>query len=231
MAKTVKKICDIVSTAVLVVVVVLAVLLVGVRLFGLQVFNVLSGSMEPDYPVGSLIYVKEVDPHDLNAGDVITYIASEDTVVTHQMVGVVPDEKDPAVWRFRTKGTANVSEDPVLVHEKNVIGTPIFKIPFLGYVADYIQHPPGTYIAIAAAAVFLMLMFLPDLLIEDKSEEKKPPKEKKKRPAKTPVPAELLSQPLPEQPEKPVAQPEQAEEETIDFDALLAELQGSDWDG
>ena len=28
-----------------------------------------------------------------------------------------------------------------LVHYKNVIGTPVFSIPYLGYVADYIQHP------------------------------------------------------------------------------------------
>ena len=46
---------------------VLALLLVGVRLFGMQVFTVLSGSMEPTYQTGSLIYVKDVDYMDMMA--------------------------------------------------------------------------------------------------------------------------------------------------------------------
>ena len=58
--------------------VILAVALVGVRLVGLQVFTVLSGSMEPTYHVGSLIYVKDVDYKELEAGDVITFMLDED---------------------------------------------------------------------------------------------------------------------------------------------------------
>ena len=50
----------------------------------------------------------------------------ENTVATHRVVGIVPDEEDPSVIRFRTKGDANDAEDGSLVHYKNVIGTPIF---------------------------------------------------------------------------------------------------------
>ena len=74
--------------------------------------------------------------------------------------------------RFRTKGDANEAEDGSLVHYKNVIGTPIFSIPYLGYVADYIQHPPGMYIAISAGAVLLLLVFIPDIFAEDKDKDK-----------------------------------------------------------
>ena len=95
---------------------------------------------------------------------------------------VVPDQEDPSVIRFRTKGDANEAEDGGLVHYKNVIGTPVFTIPYLGYVTSYIQHPPGTYIAIAGGAILLLLVFLPDLLFSDKqkkgeSEGKYTPKE------------------------------------------------------
>ena len=44
----------------------------------------------------------------------------------------------------------------------------MFTIPGLGYVANYIQHPPGTYVAISAAAVLLLLVFLPDILAPEK---------------------------------------------------------------
>ncbi len=171
----VKKVWDTVTTILVTLVVLLAIALVGVRLFGLQVFTVLSGSMEPQYPVGSLIYVKEVDYKMLQPGDVITYRLNKNTVSTHRIIQVLLDEEDPEVYRFRTKGDAN--EDPDggdPVHCANIIGTPVFTIPYLGYVAHYIQRPPGLYVAIAAGAVLLMLVFLPDLLREDKKKPDPP---------------------------------------------------------
>lgn len=162
-----RKLWDAVTTVIVVAVVILALLMVGARLFGMQVFAVISGSMEPEYPVGCLIYVKEIDPSKLKAGDVITYLIDEDTVSTHRVVGVVPDENDPTVLRFRTKGDANDAEDATLVHYKNIIGTPVFKIPKLGYLSEYIKAPPGRYMAISGVAILILLMILPDLFGDD----------------------------------------------------------------
>ncbi len=163
-----KKTWNIISTVLVAVVVILALLLAGARLLGMQVFTVLSGSMEPAYHTGSIIYVKKIATEDIQPGTVITFMLDEDTVATHRVTAVVPDEEDPTVVRFRTKGDANNAEDGSLVHYKNVIGTPVFTIPGLGYVANYIQHPPGTYVAISAAAVLLLLVFLPDVLAPEK---------------------------------------------------------------
>lgn len=175
MNKSIKKIWNGFTTVLVALVVIIAVLLVGVRLVGFQVYTVLSGSMEPTYHTGSLIYVKEVDPYELEAGDVITFMLDEDTLATHRIVEVVPDGEDAAVIRFRTKGDANDAEDGSLVHYKNVVGTPVFSIPYLGYAANYIQHPPGTYVAIAAGAILLMLVFIPDLFDEDEKKKRAMP--------------------------------------------------------
>ena len=169
---TAKKLLQIISTILVALVVLLAVALVGVRLAGIRTFTVLSGSMEPTYHVGSLIYVKKVDPTTIRPGQVITFMLDENTVATHRVVEVVPDEDDPSTLRFRTKGDANDAEDGGLVHYKNVIGTPVFTIPYLGYVADYIQHPPGMYVALSGAAVLLLLVFLPDVFADDKDGDK-----------------------------------------------------------
>lgn len=172
MNPSVKKVWNVVSSILVGLVMLLALLLVGARLAGLRVFTVLSGSMEPAYHTGSLIYVKKVDPFTIQPGQPITFLLDEDTVATHRVVGVVPDEEDPGVIRFRTKGDANEAEDGALVHYKNVIGTPVFSIPYLGYLADYIQHPPGMYVAISAGAILLLLVFLPDIFAEDKGRKK-----------------------------------------------------------
>lgn len=157
----IKKIWNGVTTLLVAIVVLLAFLLVGMRVVGFEVFTVLSGSMEPAYHVGSLIYVKETDPRDLQPGDAITFMANETTVVTHRIAGVVPDEADPNVLWFRTKGDANNSEDAALVHYRNVIGKAVFSIPYLGYVSSYIQNPPGLYVALGCGAVLLVIAFLP----------------------------------------------------------------------
>ena len=188
MQTTIRKIWNIFTSALVVLAVLLALLLVGARLIGLQVFTVLSGSMEPTYHTGSLIYVKKVDATKLSEGTVITFMLDEDTLATHRIVGVVPDEEDPSVIRYRTKGDANESEDGGLVHYKNVVGTPVFTIPKLGYLANYIQHPPGTYVAISAGALILLLMFLPELLGMLTGDEKKgqaPEEEKPTKPRRT----------------------------------------------
>lgn len=166
MPNAVKKVWNIITTVIVVLVVIFAVLLIGVRLFGVQVYSVISGSMEPEYPVGSLIYVKEVDPSEIEVDDVITYVLPSETPSTHRVVRI--DEENQL---FYTKGDANETEDGAPVHFKNLIGTPVFKIPYLGYVAYYIQHPPGMYIAIAAGAILLILVFLPDLFKKEKKKD------------------------------------------------------------
>ena len=140
MSKSLKKVWNVVSSILVALVVILALLLVGARVAGLQVFTVLSGSMEPTYHTGSLIYVKKVDPYAIQEGQPITFMLDENTVATHRVVGIVPDEEDPTVIRFRTKGDANEAEDARLVHYKNVIGTYLHGplLPKNPEVADYL---------------------------------------------------------------------------------------------
>ena len=162
-----KKMWNAVSTVIVVIVVLCAVFLMGSRVLGYRVFNVISGSMEPKYNVGDLIYVKEVDVNTIKVGDDITFVLNENLVVaTHQVVRV-----DAENQRFYTKGLANEIEDNDPVHFKNVIGVPQFSIPKLGYVSDYVQNPPGMYITIGAGIILILLVFLPDFLIKKKKPE------------------------------------------------------------
>lgn len=173
MQKTLKRIGNWVSSLLVAIVVLLAIALVGVRVVGLQPFVVLSGSMEPTYHVGSLIYVKSVDYKELQVGDPITYMLSQDTVVTHRIIEVLVDEEDPNTLRYFTKGDANDTPDGTSVHYKNILGKPVFSIPYLGYVSSYIQNPPGKYVAMAAGALLILLVFLPDVFSDEEESKKK----------------------------------------------------------
>ena len=167
MSNTLKKIWNIVSTALVVLIVLCAVFLMGSRLLGFQCYNVISPSMEPEYLVGDLIYVKEVDPTTIKEGDVITFVVNEDLVVgTHRVVRV-----DAENQRFYTKGDANDIEDQNPVHFNNVIGVPQFSIPKLGYVSDFVQNPPGLYITIGVGIILILAVFLPDMVGKKKKED------------------------------------------------------------
>lgn len=173
MSKTIKKVWNWISGVLVGIAVLLAVALVGVRLVGLKPFVVLSGSMTPTYEVGSLIYVRSVDYKQLQVGDDITYMVSDDTVVTHRIIEVLVDEEDPETIRYFTQGVANDVPDGTSVHYKNIIGKPVFSIPYLGYVSNYIQNPPGMYVAIAVGAILILLVFLPDLFSDEGKDGKK----------------------------------------------------------
>ena len=159
-----KRAVNIITSTLLVLVLLLAAALVGVRLFGIAPYTVLSGSMEPTYPVGSLIYVKPIDTNDLQVGDPITYVIEGGTVVTHRIVRIIPDHGGDGIPGFKTKGDNNNIEDGEPVNAKNVLGKPIFHIPLLGYLAYFVQNPPGSFLAIGICAVILLLTFVPDLI-------------------------------------------------------------------
>lgn len=158
------------STALVVLLVVIAILFVGVRLVGLTPYVVLSGSMEPEFPVGSLIYVNSVDPESVEVGDPITFVLNEELqVATHRVV-----ETNPETQQFRTKGDANDVIDGQPVHFNNLIGTPVFVIPFLGYLANFVSQPPGVYLAVAIMISLLLLLFLGSWLEKESQAQETP---------------------------------------------------------
>ena len=121
-------------------VILLCLALAAPRLAGIKTFVVISGSMEPAIPVGSMVYSKEVDPKTLETGDVIVFYSSNDVQggagagdvipVTHRVV-----LNDTTNGEITTKGDANEKNDISKVAYLNVEGKVIFHIPQLGYVA------------------------------------------------------------------------------------------------
>lgn len=168
-----KRFLKIFSSVLVSLVFVLAFLIAGVRIFGLQVYTILSPSMEPHYPTGALIYVRSADPADLEVGDVITFMISKEICATHRIIEILPDENNPDLRCFRTKGDANLTEDTGIVLEANILGKPVFTISYLGYVASFIQNPPGMYLSIAIGLILVILVFMLDMMTtENKPKEK-----------------------------------------------------------
>ena len=150
----------------------LAVSLFGVRLFGVQVYTVLSGSMEPSYPVGSVIYAKEVDPDMLWVGDVVTFESDAGLIVTHRIVSVETAADDSKTVYFRTKGDANTDVDAELLTQDRILGKPFFMIPNIGFIADFMHSKFGRWICIVLAVLVILLTILAEhLKVPEQREE------------------------------------------------------------
>lgn len=178
MKQNLKKAWGVVNTALIVVVAVLAIALAGVKLVGLDVYVILSGSMEPEYQTGGVIYIKDVDDTStLQSGDVITYTISNGATVTHRIVDVIEENGQTM---YQTKGDANENVDASLVPQNQIIGQPVFTIPYLGYLVSTIQSQSGKFVLIAVAAILLLMQFLPDLIFgEDDDDDEEVEKKKK----------------------------------------------------
>jgi signal peptidase len=170
-----------ITSIALTIIILFAVCIAGVRLVGLNVYMVISPSMEPTCPVGSVIWVKKIsDPSKLKENDVVTFRLTEKTTATHRIIEIKPDDTDPAGYVFITKGDNNDNKDNVPLSPSKVVGKEIVTIPYLGYVANYIQHKPGIYYAIGTCLTIIVLLFITDALTDDDDDDNKKKKNKAK---------------------------------------------------
>jgi signal peptidase I len=124
------------------------------QFLGYQLKTVLSGSMEPTFKTGSIIAIKPVqNPTDLKKNDIITYMESEDKLVTHRIIEVANNSNQTM---YKTKGDNNSDADNDPVISQNVVGKYSgFTIPFAGYLIDFTQSKKGA----------ALLLILPGLLL------------------------------------------------------------------
>jgi signal peptidase len=100
---------------------------------------IMTGSMEPTIPVGSIVTIKKVNPEDVKVGDIITFKAGESAVM-HRVIEKVVENSS---YYFRTKGDANEVPDPWIVKPENVYGALMLTIPYYGYLIHYAGTPIG----------------------------------------------------------------------------------------
>ena len=147
---------------VLIIFVIIAIAPIAIpKVFGVQAFNVISGSMEPTISVGSIVYVRNVEFEELSQGDVIAF-ESGASVVTHRIVEINTEDK-----LITTKGDANNTEDFNPVSYTNVIGRMIAHFPIYGTIVAWLTDTVGKLVAVVVLVIGAVLSYLG----EDKKEK------------------------------------------------------------
>jgi len=145
-----------VSIGVLGLVVALALVLVVVpKLSGSTPLTVLTGSMEPTLPPGTLLVVRPVDTADVRVGDVVTYQieSGRPEVISHRVVEVASSSDGSTT--FVTKGDANGSADEAPVRPEQVRGELWYSVPWVGYVNQAVNGQARGWIVPLLAVALL----------------------------------------------------------------------------
>lgn len=124
---------------------------------GASAYNVLSGSMEPTLPVGSVVVVRPQPADQIKPGDVITYTDRDPAslatrVVTHRVVAV---EQGPGGLSFRTRGDANDTPDLRAIAAGDVHGVLWYSLPVAGWVRNFLVSPAGLLYTAGVALLVL----------------------------------------------------------------------------
>lgn len=127
-----------------------------------QAYTVLSGSMAPTIPVGSLIIVQKVRSDELRPGDVITFARPGRTNenVTHRIVAV---DRSGASPTFVTKGDANPAPDSWRVVLGGAAGRYVFGVPLLGYAFGILGSAQGRLLLVILPGIGLCCLYLIDM--------------------------------------------------------------------
>jgi len=110
-------------------------------ILGLSPMVVVSGSMEPEFPVGTFILSRKVTPSQVNERDVIVFygtVGSTTGIITHRVIEK-QGEGDNAL--LITQGDANPVPDPYPVERGNLLGKVVFESPLIGKIISPLRNP------------------------------------------------------------------------------------------
>lgn len=97
--------------------------------FGIKMYVIVSGSMEPELYVGDIVIVKDLKDEDkINKDDVISFRQGQ-TIITHRVSEVVNIN---GVEKYRTKGDNNNTEDIMIIGRESIEGKVVNRIKSLG---------------------------------------------------------------------------------------------------
>ncbi len=115
------------------------------KVLGYDTFYIQTGSMSPSIPKGSLVFAKEVEFSQVKPGDVMTFHSDDGTeFFTHRVIAT-----DKNNQMYTTKGDANKEEDPSPTNHYFAEGRVDFSIPFVGYIAEFLDSTIGKIIIFA----------------------------------------------------------------------------------
>ena len=145
----------------------------NISVFGIRIYNVATGSMEPVYKVGDIIFIKKIDGKDIKIGDDVTFdtekIQYEGFTITHRVIDKKYDDEDKQ-YHFITKGVANAVEDEEIT-QSQIYGKVIYKSIVLSFISKLTNNIITYFVIVLIIGVSLSLQIVTEKFSEMDEED------------------------------------------------------------
>ena len=142
-------------------------------LFGYRLYQVTTGSMEPEIKVGSIVLVKAVEPSELKVGDTISFRSTDPQIYsqinTHSIVKI---EEENGKYIFTTQGVANPTPDDYKVSSENLIGKVVGVSENFGRIYEVLSNRTLSFcLTIVPLFVIFLIYFIDFAVVLNKPSE------------------------------------------------------------
>lgn len=142
----------------------------NVSIFGIRMFVIVSGSMEPVYNIGDILIAKETPSKDINVGDDVVYLGSnkdfKNMIITHR---VIEKNEENGKYIFRTKGVNNQFEDPK-IDSSQIYGKILYRTVFLSYISKLLMDTTSYFIISIIVGLMVSIQVV-KIIYEAKAED------------------------------------------------------------
>ena len=122
--------------------------------FGIKIFCIISGSMEPNINVNDVVIIKEVSQNEINTGDIISFVVNGETI-THRIINIERNSNGDLI--YTTQGDNNNIEDKEKITFENIEGKYIGKIPKIGKIIIALKSKITLGVVIAILIFFYLI--------------------------------------------------------------------------
>lgn len=133
---------------------------IGPRTGRYSTLTVLSGSMRPGIPEGSVVLVTPERPDQVRVGQILTYAIPEGDhhVVSHRVIEIVQGGAHPVI---RTRGDANNTPDPWVAQINGDTAWHVrFAVPAVGQAIHWLRRPLVHKVSVLVSPALLAVVWL-----------------------------------------------------------------------
>ena len=145
-----------------------AILIIAIpKLFGVEFRAVVTGSMTPEIPVGSLVVIVPTKAEDIEIGNDITFIIPDGTAVTHRVIEIDREKNEFTTWGIANDKSAIEAANKY----ENILGVVRIHIPVLGQIFSWLATLHGKIITVTAILAAYILSYIVGIWTKDKKKQ------------------------------------------------------------
>lgn len=131
-------------------------------ILGYRIFRVITGSMEPEYDIGTVVICKEVDVNDIKVGNDIVYLGKygeyNGKIIMHEVIDIDKDENGNNT-NFHAKGLHSQSVEDPQIKPDQIFGVVKFKSGILTILYNLATSIYSSFVIVTILVLNVFISF------------------------------------------------------------------------